>query len=630
LGFQPLGDALFGDNFPRIVNDSTPPAYPTEPDSSGLRSLGAQLAFTQNASGLYRGFYWSNAEKYGLSSEAIVGTFVGDIFKPLSITPYLERVERVLTSGIPERFSYPFRYGDQYFLFELALSPIFPPQGEPSEVLAVGRLLPNALLCGPGAPRDNSHGISSNHLDLHQKLLSTILGSIRRTLPPGSELYQKLLGEMARKIRRTLDLDTIWNETVQGLGLALEVTRCIICPYQEGKPKVQVVAEYLNKPLPPLKNQHLALADHPYLKEVLRTQTPLMVGPDEEISSEPESMLVVATSYQDQPNGLICLDRTGILTEENLNGDPPVPGTPPRFRAWSMAEIELVQDIAEQVGTAIAHATLYKELEAARQEAEKISELKSQFLANTSHELRTPLNGIIGFLKLIVDDMAENEEEKQEFLTEAYSSAVHLLNLINDVLDIAKIEAGKMELDLAPVKLNELLTVVENHTRAQVQHKQLSFQVHKPQTEDEIIVYGNYQRLLQVLLNLVGNAIKFTHEGGITITAEPIEEPVFFQNQEFPGAVAVAVADTGIGVSLDKQDKLFQSFSQVDGERTRRYGGTGLGLAISQKLIESMGGEVNFYSMGEGLGSTVTFTVPLYQKPVMIFTPNSDPIDLVI
>ncbi len=584
------------------------------------------MAFTQNASGLYRAFYWSNGEKYGLNSEEIVGTFVGDIFKPLSITPYLERVERVLISRVPERFSYPFLYGDQYFLFELAISPIFPPQGEPIEVLAVGRLLPNALISGQDEPSSNLQAIASNHLDLHQKLLSTILGSIRRTLPPGSELYQKLLGEMARKIRRTLDLDTIWSETVKGLGLALGVSRCIICPYKNGNQKVRVVAEYLNKPLTPLEGRDLDLFEHPYLKQVLLTQTPLMVGPHEAIASEPESMLVVATSYQDRPNGLICLDRVGILREQNLAIDSTLPGPIPEFRPWSMAEIELVQELAEQVGTAIAHATLYEELEEARLKAEEISRIKSQFLANTSHELRTPLNGIIGFLKLVVDDMAEDEEEKQEFLKEAYSSAVHLLNLINDILDIAKIEAGKMELDLGPVKFNELLSGVENHARIQMQQKKLNFQVHKPLTEDEIIVYGNYQRLLQVLLNLVGNAIKFTHEGGITITAEPIDHPVFFQNQEFPGAIAVAVADTGIGVSLDKQDKLFQSFSQVDGERTRQYGGTGLGLAISQKLIESMGGEVNFYSMGEGLGSTVTFTVPLYQKPVMIITPNSESI----
>ncbi|MBD3558043.1 histidine kinase, partial [Planktothrix sp. FACHB-1355] len=138
-----------------------------------------------------------------------------------------------------------------------------------------------------------------------------------------------------------------------------------------------------------------------------------------------------------------------------------------------------------------------------------------------------------------------------------------------------------------------------------------------PPTRDKITVYGNYQRLLQVMLNLVGNAIKFTHEGGVLITAEVVRKKVVVQNQELPGMVKVRVIDTGIGVSLEKQDRLFQSFSQVDGSRTRKYGGTGLGLTISQKLIEAMKGVVNFYSMGEGLGSTVTFTVPLYQDVVM-------------
>jgi signal transduction histidine kinase len=137
-----------------------------------------------------------------------------------------------------------------------------------------------------------------------------------------------------------------------------------------------------------------------------------------------------------------------------------------------------------------------------------------------------------------------------------------------------------------------------------------------PNSRDEILVYGNYQRLLQVLLNLIGNAIKFTHEGGVTVSAEVLKKKVMFKGLELPGMVKILVADTGIGVSLDKQEKLFQTFSQVDGSRTRQYGGTGLGLTISQRLVETMGGVVNFYSMGEGLGSTVTFTVPLYQEPV--------------
>ncbi|MFM6395303.1 ATP-binding protein, partial [Planktothrix sp.] len=180
---------------------------------------------------------------------------------------------------------------------------------------------------------------------------------------------------------------------------------------------------------------------------------------------------------------------------------------------------------------------------------------------------------------------------------------------------IAKIEAGRMEIDLALIKVNELLQEIEHFTRAQVQEKGLTFTVQKAAYEDEIIVYGNYQRLLQVMLNLVGNAIKFTHEGGINISLGILKQTFIFQNQEFPGLVEFRVADTGIGVAIEKQGRLFKAFSQGDGGYTRQYGGTGLGLVISQKLIQTMGGTVKFYSLGEGLGSTVTFTVPLYQEP---------------
>ncbi|HEY9625497.1 MAG TPA: ATP-binding protein, partial [Crinalium sp.] len=226
------------------------------------------------------------------------------------------------------------------------------------------------------------------------------------------------------------------------------------------------------------------------------------------------------------------------------------------------------------------------------------------------------------------DGMADDPAEQSEFIEEAYRSAVHLLGIINDILDIARIEAGKMPLDLDPVMLNDLFGDVEKFTRPQAHQKHLSFDLRTPATRDAVILYGNYQRLLQVMLNLVGNAIKFTHEGGITISAEVLQKKVIVNSQERPGMIKISVADTGIGVSLEKQDKLFQSFSQVDGSRTRQYGGTGLGLAISQKLVEAMGGVVNFYSMGEGLGSTVTFTVPLYQDPVMIASQGNESTNL--
>jgi signal transduction histidine kinase len=352
--------------------------------------------------------------------------------------------------------------------------------------------------------------------------------------------------------------------------------------------------------------KQLKLESEPYLSQALFSREPVVVEQGSSTECEKLSVLVVSTTYTDQPNGLIKLEQCD------------------RHRIWSEAEIELVRELAEQVGTAIAHATLYNELEEAREQAVVASTMKSQFLANTTHELRTPLNGIICSLKLIIDGMVDTPEEQSEFLDDAHRSALHLLDIINDILDIAKIEAGKIELELGQVRLSDLLNNLRNFTQQQAQQKNLSLNIEMPDIRDEVILYGNYQRLLQVLLNLTGNAIKFTHEGGVTISAEILKKKVTFKDQEFPGMVKVRVADTGIGVSLDKQDKLFQAFSQVDGERTRAYGGTGLGLTISQKLVEQMGGVVNFYSMGEGLGSTVTFTVPLYQEPVMISTQSSD------
>ncbi|HIK27674.1 MAG: ATP-binding protein [Oscillatoriaceae bacterium SKW80] len=585
-----------------------------EDNSSPLQSLGAELAFTQDATGLCKSFYWQQAKQYGVEAQRVVGSRMTEMFMPVAPVPYLERIRRVLESLIPERFSYPFRVGENYLIFDLIVSPIMNPTEAVNTVLVMGRQIsPAGWIQKSERSREETELILKvNGWDLHQKLLSEIVGSIRRTLPPAAELYQKLLSKIARDIRRTLDFETICQQTAQELGQAMGVSRCIVCSYKDTANFVQVIAEYRQEPFVSMLGQKLQLASEPYLQRALASLQPVAVEqvPANEFGNQ--SLLLVATCYQERANGLIGLYQCD------------------KSRPWSVAEIEFVQELAEQVGTAVAHALLYKQLQEAREQAEAVSRLKSEFLANTSHELRTPLNGIIGFLKLISDGMADDPEEQQEFISEAYRSALHLLNIINDVLDIAKIEAGKMQIDFSPVKLNELLDAVAHHTQPQAEQKNLYYQIKKPQTYDEILVFGNYQRLLQVMLNLVGNAIKFTHEGGVSISAEVVRQKVIFQNQEFPGMVVIRVADTGIGVPLDKQDRLFQSFSQVDSSRTRQYGGTGLGLAISQKLIEAMGGTINFYSMGEGLGSTVTFTILLYQEPVMISEPGTDSLDLLL
>lgn len=560
------------------------------------------LVFTQDAAGHYLSFYWQSAEEYGFKPESIVGESLEGGFCPLQPAFYLNRLRRVLDYLIPEHFTYPFEVNGHILVFELTASPILVPQGLSTTAIVTGQFQ---------RPVSRAEAVD---------LVNYLLHSPPTTHPASNTFrYQKLLTQVAWNIRRTLDLETIWQQTVDGLGRAVEVDRCLLCPYEVGSNRLKIVAEYRQMGHLSMLGEVLLLEESPPLKQALTILKPVVTTTND--GSTAQSLLFVPTCYQDQPNGVIVL----------YQGD--------RSCLWNQAEIDLIRELADQVGTGIAHATLFSnsltlaselrranetlvqkhtELELARKQAEEASRLKSEFLANTSHELRTPLNGMIGFLKLVMDGMADDPVEQNEFIEEAYRSAVHLLGIINDILDIAKIEAGKMSLDLNPVKLDDLLSDVENFTRTQAQQKNLSFEIRTPATRDDVILLGNYQRLLQVMLNLVGNAIKFTHEGGITITAEVLPKKIADDGQELPSMVKISVADTGIGVSLEKQDKLFQSFSQVDGSRTRQYGGTGLGLAISQKLVEAMEGIVNFYSMGEGLGSTVTFTVPLYQDPVLI------------
>ena len=605
-----------------------------------FQELGAELIFTQDREGRYLSFYWQQGEQYNLTAEQIVDRPAIDNFQPLPAKPYINRLQQVLETLVPERFSYPFYHAEKCFLFDLTLTPIVTSNGKAVKVLVMGRLLSDK-------PTDESPNSEEFDPELQQKMLLPETPIPAMSSPPYSEIDRKIIFQIAQNLHRTLDLETIWQQTVNSLGQVLNASRCIICSYKqtseifEASPFIppqnqknvgsaaptlplsiakdnqspptppphiehlqsktlKVVAEYCQEPYSSMLGLELLAAEQPGWIETLATLNPVAVErpypPNDPF--ERHSVLVAATSYQDEPNALIALHRCG---------DSP---------RWSPIELEFARELVAQVGSAIAHATLYQELEQARAEAVALSQLKSQFLANTSHELRTPLNGIIGFLKLLMDGMADDPEEAREFILEAHRSALHLFSIIDDILDVAKIEAGKMQLDLAPVKLGELLQQVENFTRVQVQSKRLQFQIQTLATSEEIIVYGNYQRLLQIILNLTGNAIKFTSEGGIRISTEVLKKKVTFQNQQFPGMIKIRVADTGIGVSLDKQDKLFESFFQVDGDRTRKYGGTGLGLAISQKLVEAMGGTVNFYSMGEGLGSTVTFTVPLYQEPI--------------
>jgi signal transduction histidine kinase len=292
-----------------------------------------------------------------------------------------------------------------------------------------------------------------------------------------------------------------------------------------------------------------------------------------------------------------------------------------------------------------------EELEAAWKEAQAANQLKNEFLANTSHELRTPLNGIIGCLRLVRDGFCDDREEELDFLQRADDAAIHLLGIINDVLDIAKIEAGKLSVEMEPVDLRKLLNEVINLQAVPIQQKGIQF--HTTDLHEVIAVCADPAKLKQVLLNVVGNAVKFTNSGSITIstrieptpeTAAPslkarphqgsgsIDSGDFSSRKEKGGVssrengtkdaslgadasqVVVTVKDTGIGIDPTQQHKLFRPFVMVDGSTTRQFGGTGLGLAISRNLMGLMQGSITLSSKGDGQGTTVEIVLPIIEQ----------------
>jgi len=258
----------------------------------------------------------------------------------------------------------------------------------------------------------------------------------------------------------------------------------------------------------------------------------------------------------------------------------------------ALSEIERSKEVIEKQNQKILKANC---------ELEKADRLKSAFLATVSHELRTPLNSIIGFLGIVLDDLCEDREEEKALLKDALNSSKNLLFLINNMLDLAKIEAGKLDILLEKVTLKDILDEVASLLSIQARQKNLYFR-HK--SDDVPPVYGDRGKVWQVLNNLLGNAIKFTEKGGIEIRSRP-------HGSDF---VEIEIKDTGIGVPKDQQKHIFERFVQADKSYTRKQMGTGLGLVISKSLVEMMGGTIRLKSEGEGKGSQVSFTLPAYKE----------------
>lgn len=260
------------------------------------------------------------------------------------------------------------------------------------------------------------------------------------------------------------------------------------------------------------------------------------------------------------------------------------------YNAW------LFRDLQEQRDKLQRQAV---ELEAANSALREADRFKSEFLALTSHELRTPLTGILGFTRLVIDGLYEDDAEMRQLLQDSYVSGQHLLDLLNDILDLAKIESGRLEIHPEPFSLSVLMDEV--HQIAEGYPKRPGVATIWPmdlQDLPEVLV--DPYRLKQVMLNLLSNAFKFTKDGSVRMAVERL-----------PGKVLIQVIDTGIGISPEAQKNLFQKFVQAEGGHAREYGGTGLGLVICKHLMEMMGGTIDLFSEGNGKGTTMILQVQI-------------------
>jgi len=259
------------------------------------------------------------------------------------------------------------------------------------------------------------------------------------------------------------------------------------------------------------------------------------------------------------------------------------------------------------------------ELESAWQEAKTANRLKTEFLTTISHELRTPLNAIIGCVRLVRDECCDSREEEFEFLQRADDAAVHLLDIINDILDISRIEAGTLAVSIEPVNLHQIVWEVVDLQKNEVEAKGLELEVLAD--DRDLSVQADSAKFKQVLLNVVGNAIKFTHEGKVTIAARI---DAASNNSKEIDRVVVTITDTGIGVDPADRHKVFEPFVMVNASTTRQYAGTGLGLAISRNLMELMGGEITLHSPGVDRGTTVEITLPRSRMSQQVATMSNE------
>jgi len=408
--------------------------------------------------------------------------------------------------------------------------------------------------------------------------------------------YETLLA-LSKRMSIILDLNALMETLVRGLVRGVPLTHAVLLTrdpatghFVVARAESAVERDIAVPPVRPDRRlvEWLRQADGALVKEELKLNPRIASYFDaaENELEEINAALVVPLKIEGALTGILLLG-------EKLSGE-----------VFDEQELELLSLLGNQAAIALANAQLYAELHASNVRLREASRLKSQFLASMSHELRTPLNSIIGFSKVLLNRTAGELNERQEaYVRSVHNSSTHLLELINDILDISRIEAGKLEMSPEEVDLAELVAECVEATIPLVRGKVLKVETEVP--SDLPRVHADRTKLKQVVLNMLSNAVKFTPAGRVVLRVAVEGDTVH-----------VSVSDTGVGIPADDLPRLFKPFERLENPLTRAAGGTGLGLAISKKFVEMHGGTIWVESV-ERQGSTFHFTLPVGSPAVL-------------